>query len=211
MRRSLFCCVALLACFSAAAGDVIICGSGGDPEYVKTFADWGHRLAATLVSQMDRPKSGIRLMLETAADDVQASSLQQIRDTFSALAKSHDKKGDLYVYLIGHGSHLVDGPKFQIPGPDLTAAELKELISAVPARRVIVVVAISSGAGFLNALSAPNRIICSATKSSREVNATAFMSCLIESLESGGADRNRDERISVAEVCRQAAALTESR
>ena len=138
------------------------------------------------------------------------SDLQQIRDTFKTLAKNHDQTQDLYIYLIGHGSHLNGISKFQIPGTDLSAGELNTMITKVPARRVITIVATSSGAGFINALSGPGRITCSATKSTREINATQYIASFIESLESGGADRNRDERISVAETCRQAASLTEA-
>jgi hypothetical protein len=74
----------------------------------------------------------------------------------------------------------------------------------------VVIDSTSASAGFINALSGPDRIIASATKSVSEVNATEFMRLFIEGLEDGSADRNRDERISVLEACEQAAALTAS-
>ena len=95
-----------------------------------------------------------------------------------------------------------------IPGPDLDAETLGGLLDAAPAKRHILVNAASASAGFINALSGKNRIVCAATKSTEERNATEFMQYFLQGLEDGSADRDRDERISLLELCTQASALT---
>ena len=190
---------------------MIVCGSGGTEEYQKKFADWGHRLRRVLIEKLDHPEETVQLLTESreARDSSgPTTSLDSIRSVIRDFADRISADQDLYVYLIGHGSYLQRVSKFNIPGPDLTATELDSLIATVPARRVVVINATSSSAGFINELSGPNRIICTATKSADEYNATEFMEYFIQGLEDWSADQNRDERVSVLEACRQAAALT---
>ena len=138
------------------------------------------------------------------------SGSESIRNTFESLAARLNPAEDVIVYLIGHGSFLKDASKFQIPGEDMSARALEGMLAELPAARVIVINGTSSSAGFINVLSGPNRVICSATKSATEANATEFMRFFVEALEDGSADRNKDERITVLEVCEQAAELTAS-
>lgn len=193
---------------------LILCGAGGETEYESRFYDWGRRLKDTLVSKFHLPEDNVSLLVERG-DEAGASkiSLETIRaslTTFSEKLSGDPGESDLYVYLIGHGSYLRGESKFNIPGPDLTASELEKSIGAARARRIIIINGSSSSAGFINELSGRDRIICTATKSVDEKNATEFMEYFIRALEDGSADENRDERVSVLEVCGRAAELTAS-
>jgi hypothetical protein len=192
----------------AAPVDLIICGSGGSDEYEQKFAGWGDRLQRVLVDKMDRPENNVWLLTESTEQPDRTSTLDSIRSTISKIAGAISPDQDFYIYLIGHGSYIRRVSKFNIPGPDLTATELADLIDTVSARRIITVNATSSGAAFINALSGPDRIICTATKSTEEKNAPEFMEHFIQGLEDMSADQDRDERISVLEACRNASALT---
>ncbi len=197
---------------SLLADHVIICGSGGDPEYRERFTNWGSQLKMWLRENTDR-NDGVHLFQEAGGADDTAdgfTSLETLQSFFQKLAKEHSPDKNLFIYLIGHGSYLQDISKFQIPGPDLTATELNRLVSTVPSENVVVVNAASSGAGFINELSGPHRIICTATRSVGEKSAPQFMAHFLEGLKDGSADRNRDTRISVHEAASQAAALTEA-
>jgi len=190
------------------AEDIIICGSGGEPHYENRFADWGKRLQTVLVDVLGRTEQEVHLL--TGSDEQARSDLANLRNLFSQLAKTHKKEEDLFVYLIGHGSYLRQVSKLQVPGEDLNANELADMLASIPARRTVVVNSASASAGFINVLSKSNRIICSATKSAYEGNATEFMEFFIQGLEEGLADSNRDGRISVWEAAQLAAALTEA-
>jgi hypothetical protein len=199
----------------ASSSHLILCGAGGNGEYETRFLDWGRRLEDVLVRKFHFSEENVELLTERAQEVGGAViSLETIRDSFKALsAKVPENPGafpDLYVYLIGHGSYIRGESKFNIPGPDLTLLELKSLIGNAQARRIIVINGTPSSAGFINKLSGSNRIICTATKSVEEKNATEFMESFISALEDGSADRNRDERISVMEACGRAAELTAS-
>ena len=184
----------------AAATHVILSGSGGEAEFEERFEEWATRLYTALIDNLGADPERVLLLIDQPAEIIES--------TFKALRETSTCEDDLFVYLIGHGSHLREHSKFHIPGPDITAADLGTMLSAIPSRATAVLNSTSSSAGFINFLSGPNRIICTATKSVREINATRFMEFFIEGLEGGSADRNHDERISFLEACEQAAELT---
>ncbi|MDJ0841648.1 MAG: hypothetical protein QNK37_34390 [Acidobacteriota bacterium] len=195
----------LLAALPLWADDIIICGTGGEPEFDERFQSWGNRLKTVLVDKLGREEDQVQLLMPG-----KGGTLKNIRKVMDKLAGSHDKDQDLFIYLIGHGSYLREEAKLQIEGPDLSAEQLAAMLAPIPARRVVVINGASTSAAFINVLSAKDRIICTATKSVYEQNATEFMAFFIQGLEEGLADTNRDQRISVWEAAEQAAALTES-
>jgi len=192
--------------------DIIICGSGGQEEYESKFSAWGNRLRRVLIEKLGHPETNVELMMEAYGEEeeggIRETSLENIRSVFSEISQKVSSNDDLFVYLIGHGSYLRKISKLNIPGPDLTAEELGELLKTVSARRIILINSSSRSAGFINKLSGPNRIICTATRTVEQMEATEFMEYFIQSLEEGSADQNRDERISVLEACQQAAIMT---
>lgn len=213
-------CAATLLCVAlpssearAASYHVILCGSGGEPEFSETYRSWGARLKDALVLGFGVPADRVVLLTEPVTEDappLTTTNLQSIRGALEDLSDRVGHADDLFVYLIGHGSYLKNLSKFHIPGEDLTAGEFDTLLKSIPARRLIVMNGTSSSAGFVNVLSGEGRIICAATKSVSEINATEFMGFFIEGLEDGSADRNHDERISFLEACEQASELTAS-
>ena len=210
---TLLCIVLSTSTARAASYHVILCGSGGEPEFSATYKSWGTRLQDVLVGQLGVPEDRVVLLTEGLNEDpppLTTTSLESIRDIFGALSGRVTAADELFTYIIGHGSYLKNVSKFHIPGEDLTAEEFDSLLEAIPAKRMIIVNGTSSSAGFVNVLSGEGRVICVATKSVSEINATEFMGFFIEGLEDGSADRDHDERISILEACEQASELTAS-
>ena len=112
----------------------------------------------------------------------------------------------LTVILIGHGTDDGESYKFNIPGPDITAARLAELLDKIPASRQLVVNTTSASGGAIERLKSPSRIIVSATKNGRERNATVFSRYFADAFESPEADQDKNEIITVAEAFRYAEA-----
>ncbi|PCJ62673.1 MAG: hypothetical protein COA73_06215 [Candidatus Hydrogenedentota bacterium] len=190
---------------------VILCGSGGDAEYYEKFQEWGTRLLNVLSRFEGNKSDHIYLLMEPVPGSEPSDSstdLENIETVFATLAEKTQPGDDVYVYLIGHGSYFKSVPKLHIPGPDLSVDILNDHLNALPAARIVIINAASSSAPFINALSKPGRVICTATKSATEVNATDFMEFFLQSMEDDSADMNKDERISILEVCQQAAELT---
>lgn len=215
--RELLAGLAVLACLltaptaNAADYHLILSGSGGEAEFSDRFRDWSTKLREALVASAEVPAERIMYLAEPETENApkdRTINLESITSIFTYLTETLTEDDTLFIYMIGHGSYLNRESRFLIPGPDLTAVEMAKLLEPIKLRRAVVINGTSSSAGFVNELSGENRIICTATKSATERNATRFMNFFVEALEDGSADRNRDERISVLEACRQAAELT---
>ncbi|MFB3785928.1 MAG: hypothetical protein ACE15F_06115 [bacterium] len=201
----------LLNYAEAAKYSLILCGSGGTEVYEQKFSAWGERLRDILIERLNHPREHVHLLTEspsvpdaTASVSYKDNILQQLT-ALSAIVSASD---ELFVFLIGHGSYLREESRFQIPGKDITAKEFNDQLNKIAAGRIVLINSTSSSAGFINVWSGPGRVLCTATKSVDERNATEFMEGFLKGLEEGGADQDRDERISVLEACQQAAALT---
>lgn len=189
----------------AAVHAVIVRGSGGEPEYETRFAEWTGRLSAALGQRLYIAPENIAV-----AGGESGARLEEIASVFAGLAERSTAEDTVAVFLIGHGSYQRTDAKLNLDGPDLTAAQLDEWLDAAASETAVVINSASTSAAFINALSGSGRIVCSATKGVEERNATEYMEHLIQSLEDGSADTDRDGRVSVYELCRQAAAMTEA-
>ncbi|MBN2326357.1 MAG: hypothetical protein JXR73_04320 [Candidatus Omnitrophica bacterium] len=219
MNSSIFRFVIIVGCFLHASQPfsyaercaVIICGSGGEDAYQRKFTEWGSRLKTILIDRCQISQDNLFMLYDDSEASAHSiSSLENINAVFSNLHDHLTVDDELFVFLIGHGSHLKDVSKFQIPGLDLTAQHLHELLQSIPSSRQIVINASSSSAGFINALSNSKRIICTATKSVEEKNATEFFEYFLQGLEQKYADSDRDQRITLLEACRYGSIQTES-
>lgn len=211
MRAAAFClmvwAVAWPAQAHAEAVHLIICGSGGDAQFTKTFADWGRRLNAALGGD-GANRTHLLLEQPDTEQGERASTREAIEALFAEVGEGMRGDQAVFVYLIGHGSHRAGVSKLNIPGPDITAEELGALIDGLPAGRWALVNGSSASAGFINVLSGQDRAICTATRSAEDRNATQFMGHFVEALETGSADQDRDGRVLLLEACAQAAIAT---
>lgn len=183
---------------------VIIAGIGGEPEYVDKHWKWASSLYRALRDEGGFASERLFLLAENPGSDpanpARKSSLEEIRQVFGVLAERMTANDLLVVILIGHGNANENDPKLSIPGPDLSGAELAALLGLIKAGRGIVVHGGSSSAPFIKALSGPNRVILTATKSAGERLATVFPEHFLASLTPGNSDLDKDGRVSVLEA-----------
>ena len=102
--------------------------------------------------------------------------------------------------LVGHGTYDGVDYKFNLPGPDITGAELAGLMDKIPASRQLVVNMTSSSGGSLSSLQKKNRIVITATKAGTEKNATVFARYWAEALREPAADADKNESVSALEA-----------
>ncbi len=106
--------------------------------------------------------------------------------------------------LIGHGADDGVDYKFNLPGADITGAELGALLDSIPATRQLVVDTTSSSGGSIRFLRRPTRVVITATKSATEKNATVFARYWAEALRDPAADSDKNESVSALEAFRYA-------
>ena len=129
---------------------------------------------------------------------------EQVRAALDRVAKQAQPQDALVLMLIGHGSF--DGVEYKInlPGPDLSAAELASLLDRIPASRQLVVNMTSSSGGSIDSLRRPNRVVIAATKTGTEKNATVFARYWVEALRDPAADTDKNDVVSALEAFRYA-------
>jgi hypothetical protein len=115
---------------------------------------------------------------------------------------------ELWIVLIGHGTFDGRAAKFNLRGPDISASEFAAALK--PCKRPLAVIDCASGSGpFINALSAPGRVIITATKSGYELNATRFGNYLARDAADPAADLDKDGQTSLLEAFLMASRQTE--
>lgn len=192
----------------------VICGSGGTDEFIEKFSNWGKRLSTLLVKDLGFQSEHVSFFSADITDATDINALPCTVDTLCGYIKdltaTITNQDDLFLFFIGHGSYTENQITIHLPGDDVSAAQLNEWLIDLPANKIVVVNSSSSSAGFINHLSHPNRIICTSTKNVNETNAPEYMEFMIQALQDGSADLNRDERITVYELCYQTAMLTQA-
>lgn len=178
-----------LATTTLYADDVIIAaGAGGNDEYAGTFAKW----AANWEKAAEAGGAHC-----TTANDI--ASLQQ-----AVQAQAKETPAPLWLVLIGHGTFDGKDGKFNLRGDDLAASALAELLRACK-RPLVIVCGFSASGPFLKPLSAPDRVIVTATKSGSENNYARFGGFFAEAIADPAADLDKDGQTSVLEAWLSAA------
>ena len=195
MRTSLGICLIGLLLAAPARGavySVTVAGLVGEPDYEQRFTAGANDL--------DK-------LLKAAGADVHVYTLTGAAATRARLTQvlgqvAHDARpeDDFVLTLIGHGSFDGVEYKFNLVGPDVSAAELAELCNRVAARRQLIVNTTSASGGSVAALRRPGRAVIASTKSGTEKNATVFARYWVEALQDPSADVDKNESVSALEA-----------
>jgi hypothetical protein len=184
----------LICTLSAVAANyyVTVAGLGGAPEYETQFAKW----AADLEKQLQANGADTRVVTLSG----NAATRQQVEQTLARVA-GEVAPGDAFaLFLIGHGTFDGTDYKINLPGPDMTAAELAELLNKIPAQRQLVVNMTSASGAAITALAKKDRIVIAATKSGTEKNAPVFARYWIDALRDPAADANKNGTVTALEA-----------
>ena len=181
---------AVLAPVPASAADLlVVTGAAGGEEYGPIFA----KQAASWKSAGSRGGAKVH---EVGTEPAEEGDLPRLERLIGELAPGED--GPLWIVLIGHGTFDGREAKFNLRGTDLVATALDGWLDE--AKRPVVVVNVSaSSAPFLGKLSAPGRVIVTATKSSSEESYARFGEFLAVTIDSPDADRDQDGTTSLLE------------
>ena len=170
---------------------LVVVGAAGEPEFGRNFSEWAD-LWETAARQGGAKRITLGLKTNGPAND--HDQLQQ------ALAgETKEGLNELWLVLLGHGTFDGKEARFNLRGPDVTATELAEWLK--PFRRPLAVINTASSSGpFLNKLSAPGRVILTATRSGHEQNYARFGQYLSAAIADPAADLDKDGQTSLLEA-----------
>jgi hypothetical protein len=183
----------LLAAPARAAGFyVTVAGLVGEPDYEQRFT---------------APAKDLDKLLKATGPDAHVFSLvgadatrARLTQVLEQVAREAGPDDDFVLTLIGHGSYDGVVYKFNLVGPDMSAADLAALCNRIPAKRQLVVNATSASGGSIAAFQRAGRAVIASTKSGTEKNATVFARYWVEALQDPSADMDKNESVSALEA-----------
>ena len=185
---------------SATTYYVVVAGLGGEPDYEQRFT-----AAAKDLDRIFKATGSAAHVYVLSGAQATAAQFAQAMGEIARNAKPED---DFALILIGHGSFDGVAYKFNLVGPDLTAAEIATLCDHIMARRQLIVDTSSASGGAMQVLERPGRAVIAATKSGTEKNATVFARYWVEALQDPAADTDKSDSISALEAFNYASKKT---
>jgi hypothetical protein len=181
---------------------LVVSGAGGERAYKEQFFALGAALATAATSRLGIPAANVTFLAEDSARAPAAgrSSRAGVERAIAGIASRARGDDRVVVVLIGHGSATGGVSRFNLPGPDISAAEMKTLLAPLPARAVALVNTSSASGEWVAALSGPGRVVIAATRTGYEGNATTFPRYFVDALASDVADADKDGAVSLLEA-----------
>jgi hypothetical protein len=198
---------ALLIAAPAAAGEryaVVISGVSGGEKYAAQQEKWRSELAAFLTTNFAFADANLVTLDEESGGSSKATA-DNVRLVFGDLRRRATRDDTIFVVLIGHGTYDGTDAKFNLVGPDLSAAEWNALFNGLAAR-LVVVNTTESSFPFLEELSRQGRVVITATDSAQQRFATVFPEYFIRALADLSSDLDKNGRISIWEAFAAASA-----
>jgi hypothetical protein len=174
---------------------VTVAGLGGEPDYEQRFT-----ATAKDLDRVFRVSVGDHVYTMTGGDATKA----RLTETLATVARQAKPEDAFILTLIGHGSYDGQEYKFNLVGPDISAAELASLCDRIAAKRQLIVDTSSASGGAVAALERPGRGVIAATKTGTEKNATVFARYWVEALQDPTADLDKSDSISALEALQYA-------
>jgi hypothetical protein len=194
----------ILAAQNPATHVLIVTGLTGEPRFAPAFDS-----AAALVFDAARSRWGVAdssllYLGENPARDAGRirgrATREGVAAAFGTLTRRSGAGDVVFVLLIGHGSGEGAQSRFNLAGPDLTAADVAGWLAGLDGRTVVLVNASSGSGDFLAALAGPGRVVVTATKSAMQRNESVFSGYFAKALTSEAGDADKDGRISLLEA-----------
>ena len=83
-----------------------------------------------------KPPSASKISSTSCAAIAGRSTLENLRTRLQQLALAAGRDDRILLVLIGHGTYRNDEARFNLPGPDVTGAELGDLLDAFETQTV---------------------------------------------------------------------------
>ncbi len=198
--RLLILAAAFALSLPAATHYITVAGLGGEPDYEQRFAGWAQTIDQVLRESRTEAKIDTLFGANATREHLRSVLEQAVQDCGPSDA--------FVLMLIGHGTFDGDDYKLNLPGPDISAAELAGFLNRLRAGRQLVVDMTSASGGALETLRHENRVVIVATKSGTEKNATVFARYWAEALRDPAADTDKNEAITALEAFRYASKKT---
>ena len=182
---------------------LILVGLAGDPEHGELFHKWGGELAEA-AGKLGVPADHVVYLVDQQSEGDKhvtgKATVEEIGKTFDRFARQATAEDAVYVILIGHGSYDGKAAKFNLPGPDMSGADFNTQFRKLPTKQIVFVDTTSASGPMINDLSAPGRVIITATRNGAENFSTLFGGYFVDALTGEEADADKNRRVTMLEA-----------
>jgi hypothetical protein len=197
--------VAILAAPVARADDfaLLIGGLGAEEPYRTEFARTLTSVRKQMIESQGYKASNIRFLAEKAGGDYPVDTtptLENVRAEFERLRSETGTSDTLLVILLGHGQSDFAEAKFNLPGPDLSAKELRAMLDAVASLDQRLILVFPCSGHFSQELSARDRAIVASCDGPREIYHSVAAPFLVQAFQGILADGNRNGETTLYEL-----------
>ncbi|MBI3401438.1 MAG: caspase family protein [Acidobacteria bacterium] len=201
-----FCILSATPVFAGERYALVITGASGGDVYAQKYQKWRAAFTATLGEKFGYAGDRLLVLAETESQGVRKSTRENVRRALGDFRQRMTKDDQLLVLLIGHGTSMDgDEAKFNLVGPDLSAADWADLLRPIPGRLVFIN---STGASFpfLRTLAGRGRIVLTATDNAAQQYETVFPEYFVKAFDDPAADLDKNGRVSIWEAFTYASA-----
>jgi len=180
---------------------LVVTGASGGDTYAKKYDRLRAAFEKTLRDTFGYPADQLVVLAEKEGDGVAARSTREnVQRILGDFRRRLTKDDQLLVLLMGHGTTM-DGEdgKFNLVGPDLSAAEWSELLKSIPGRLVFVNTT-SASFPFMHRVAGRGRIVLTATDSAAQQYETVFPEFFVKAFDDPAADTDKNGRVSIWEA-----------
>jgi hypothetical protein len=169
---------------------LILCGHPGDAEHTKSFAETVRKLGDGLAKTVGIPPERQHVLFGAERPkDLEGASGPATREAVAA-AVAEVRKGlhpedGLWVICLGHGYHDGKQAWWNLPGPDINAADFGKLFAEVNCKEQVFVMTFSLSGYFVAPLARRDRVVIAATEADAEPNETTFPAVFAKILAAG--------------------------
>ena len=178
---------------------LVLSGASGGAKYAEQMNTWRTALVTALVDRYGFPKDKVRVFVDETVKTGEQGTAANVRAAMAEAKKQLSRDDLLLIILLGHGTFDGDAAKFNLVGPDLTAAEWGSLLNGINGK-LVVVNTTEASFPFLERLSGPNRVVITATDSAAQKYATVFPEYFTKAMGEASSDLDKNGRTSIFEV-----------
>ena len=209
VRRKCLVLLAVLACGlmarTAPGADYALLagGLGGEERYSAEFVDSLTAVRRALTEKHGYAPERVRLLAERAEPERKVEALSTLENLTKELERLRGEMGTtdtLLLVLVGHGHSDFQQPKFNLPGPDLTAEALGRMLDALPARDQRLILAFPCSGHFSELLGRPLRTVLASTDGPRQIYHSVMPRFLAQAFQGDAADADLDGELTMYEV-----------
>ncbi len=170
---------------------MIVIGAAGEESYAEIF----RAAAMQWVEACHANEIEVILVDGAGSEENQESDRERVLGWIES-----EPATERWLVLIGHGTSDRDASNFNLRGRDLSDEDLAKSLGKQEGSRWLIVHGGSSSGPWINALSGPNRVVVTATKSGAEQNYARFGEYLSLAINDPDSDLDHDHQISVLEA-----------